>query len=161
MKFKDETGETQYGVSVTIREEISDTYLEELLDCRQTYRAAKTIVKFIEKLCDDMRCRKRSSLRRNSMMGAFERITAHSTSKDSKPRIRRKSILLKAKESYQTMITNEQFGEICVVEKCFVFIGTHEQSLLLNALKQITDLERMVSFQLQKISSLHYDEPTS
>ena len=108
-------------------------------------RAAKVIVKFMEKWCDDMRCRKRGIARRNSIMGAFERITAFNNS--NKPRIRRKSILLKAKESYQTMIKNERLGEICVVEKCFVFTGTHEQSLLLNALKQITDLERMVSFQ--------------
>ena len=66
---------------------------------------------------------------------------------DNKPRIKNKSVLLKAKESYEAMIENEKLGVICVVEKCFVFTGTTEQSLMLCALQQITELEHMVSFQ--------------
>ena len=53
----------------------------------------------------------------------------------------------KAKESYEAMIENEKLGEVCIAEKCFVFIGTNpqEQSLMLCALKQLVDLDRMVS----------------
>ena len=57
------------------------------------------------------------------------------------------SSMQKAKESYETMIENEKLGDVCIVEKCFIFIGTNpkEQSLMLCALKQLVHLDRMVS----------------
>ena len=80
---------------------------------------------------------RKNSFRRNSFTGALDRIVqgAGLTQKD---RNSNKCILLKAKESYEAMIENRKLGELCVVEKCFVFTGITEQSLMLCALKQVS-----------------------
>ena len=52
-----------------------------------------------------------------------------------------------AAESYQEMVKNDTYGDACLVQKCYIMIGTRpaEQSLIFCALQQIVDLEREVS----------------
>ena len=52
-----------------------------------------------------------------------------------------------AVESYQEMLKNDTYGDACLVQKCYIMIGTRpeEQSLIFCALQQIIDLEREVS----------------
>lgn len=54
-----------------------------------------------------------------------------------------------AVESYQEMLTNNTYGDACLVQKCYIMIGTRpeEQSLIFCALQQIIDLEREVSYE--------------
>ena len=83
-------------------------------------------------------------------MGAFGRMTKGVSLKNMQrgSRFGTKMIALsRANESYEAMLKNAELGEICVAEKCFVFTGTTEQSLMLCALQQIIQLERMVRFQ--------------
>lgn len=56
-----------------------------------------------------------------------------------------------AAESYQEMVKNDTYGDTCLVQKCYVMIGTRpaEQSLIFCALQQIVDLEREVSDKMQ------------
>ena len=84
---------------------------------------------------------------------ALDRISFNFSFRDNNNSHRRKiddklskTVASNGKESYELMIENSKLGEMCVIEKCFVFTGTTEQSLMLVALKHITDLERMVSF---------------
>ena len=51
------------------------------------------------------------------------------------------------KESHRKMVENDKLGDACAAERCFVFTGAEEQSLMFCALKQLVDLERMVRFQ--------------
>ena len=55
-----------------------------------------------------------------------------------------------AVESYQEMLKNDSYGDACLVQKCYIMIGTRpeEQSLIFCALQQIIDLEREVSYEL-------------
>ena len=52
-------------------------------------------------------------------------------------------------ESYQEMLKNDTLGDACLVQKCYIMIGTRpeEQSLIFCALQQIIDLEREVSYE--------------
>ena len=144
-KFRDESGETQHGVSVTIREEVSAVQFQRLFIHRQQIRAAKIIANFLKRSYD-----KRHFSTKPKFWDVFDRMAQGARFKNIQDRSggsKMKMIALsRAKESYERMIENEELGEICVVEKCFLFIGTTEQSLILNALKQIATLERMVSF---------------
>ena len=56
-----------------------------------------------------------------------------------------------AAESYQEMVMNDTYGDACLVQKCYIMIGTRpaEQSLIFCALQQIVDLEREVSDKMQ------------
>lgn len=47
-------------------------------------------------------------------------------------------------EAYEYMLDSDSLGEACLVQNCYVLIGTkpEEQSLLFRALQQIVDLER-------------------
>ena len=56
-----------------------------------------------------------------------------------------------AAESYQEMVKNDTYGDACLVQKCYIMIGTRpaEQSLIFCALQQIVDLEREVSDKMQ------------
>ena len=49
-----------------------------------------------------------------------------------------------AKESYRKMIENFELGYMCVVEKCYIIVGTNPEnnSLLFRGLKQLVDYER-------------------
>ena len=153
LKFKDETGMTQYGVSVTVREEIIDTkIIQRYRVLRRECRAAKVITKFMKtSQRKRISSRKRCSLKRSSFNNIFDRVGSDTGFKSMQKVINDKSSeranAAKAKESFETMIENSKLGETCVVEKCFIFTGTHEQSLMLCGLKQITDLERKVSHQ--------------
>ena len=51
-----------------------------------------------------------------------------------------------AKEAYDAMVKADEFGDVCIVEKCYVLIGTksQDQSLLFCALQQLVDAEREV-----------------
>lgn len=53
-----------------------------------------------------------------------------------------------AVESYQEMLKNDTYGDACLVQKCYIMIGTRpeEQSLIFCALQQIIDLEREVRY---------------
>lgn len=52
-----------------------------------------------------------------------------------------------AAEAYKFMVEAESVGEICILEHCYVMIGTkpEEQSLILNALQKVIQVEREVS----------------
>ena len=52
-----------------------------------------------------------------------------------------------AKESFQTMVENEKLGDMLIVERCYIFVGTNEKvhSLLFRSLQQLIDSERDVS----------------
>ena len=54
------------------------------------------------------------------------------------------------------MLKVEEEGDVILVEKCFVILGTipEEQSILLCALKQVIDLERKVIIYVQNICNL-------
>ena len=51
-----------------------------------------------------------------------------------------------AAEAYRIMKNEDKGGDICIVEACYVMIGTKldEQSLVLNALQKLIDVEREV-----------------
>ena len=63
-----------------------------------------------------------------------------------------KKISLRAKrlaaEAYKVMNDYDKGGDICIIEKCYIMIGTqlHEQSLVLSALQKFVDVEREVIF---------------
>lgn len=61
-----------------------------------------------------------------------------------------------AVESYQEMLKNNVYGDACLVQKCYIMIGTRpeEQSLIFCALQQIIDLEREVSYEVTCDQSL-------
>lgn len=63
-----------------------------------------------------------------------------------------KKISLRAKrlaaEAYKVMNDYDKGGDICIIEKCYIMIGTQlrEQSLVLSALQKFVDVEREVIF---------------
>lgn len=147
-QFTDEAGNTQHGVSVTIRVESSAIDIDALISSRRKWKASKIISKAIMKFIRDKNRRfdfkKAHGLNRINYM--IDRIGKY----DKK--IKRHSKIA-AKESHKQMLENDKLGDFCVVDKCFVFIGVEEKCLLLNALKQLVDLQRMVS--ILRISQQH------
>lgn len=65
-----------------------------------------------------------------------------------------KIISLRAKrlaaEAYRVMNDNTRAGDVCIIEICYVMLGTklHEQSLVLSALQKFVDVEREVGIHL-------------
>ncbi len=51
-----------------------------------------------------------------------------------------------ASQAYSFMIAAEKLGEICIIERCYVLVGTksNEHALLFYALQQLIDIEREV-----------------
>lgn len=180
--FTDESGAEKCGLSVTIREEVSNVCITMLKDLRQTRKSAATIRNFyknyIQKLPQELKRSKkhskkgtvgssliassirrlsdpvsdrldgsRSNKRRNSAT-SIEATTPKPVVSDNDFTFHKSSVRNKAKDSYRCMLRNERLGETCIVEKCFVFVGTKgdEQSLMLCALKHLVDHERMVRF---------------
>ena len=74
-----------------------------------------------------------NSFDKNRALGTFEEVTDTSRAR--------------ARESYQIMQKNEESGEICIMEKCFIFIGTtlEELSLMFYVMQNMIDFERRVS----------------
>jgi len=62
------------------------------------------------------------------------------------PSEEKKSVEELASEAYRAMVASDKRGDICVIEKCYVFIGTRpkEHSALFCALQQMVDWEREV-----------------
>ena len=139
------------------------------------YRAAKIIAFFFKTRCDKKnKSKRRKNLRRNSLTkeskkgnnlrrNSFNNVLSMMTQNMGfKNQNISHEVASKAKESYETMIENSKAGEMCIVEKCFVFIGTTEQSLMLCALKQVSinvvtiDLLRIVLPHLLFIKFFNY-----
>ena len=168
--FTDESGKARYGLSIIIREEVTHTCIDTLRNLRLRRKAAVMICKFFKRF-------KKNPLRSKNMKGSVGKSFAYSIrtfsdsvkhrSEDSTQHrtnsltsveatsnagssymYHTSSVRNKAKESYSEMLRNDRLGDMCILEKCFVFIGTKldEQCLLLCALKQLADYERMVRF---------------
>jgi len=145
-KFTNCKGETQHGVSITIRDVLSCNEIDKLLDLRLRCKSAKVIQNFFH----NRKVKKRKSNLMQDIGNMFDKITRRYSSdfEDKATPANNAYALKQAKESYETMIENEKLGDICVVEKCFIFIGVNpaEQSLLLCALQQLVLQERLVGY---------------
>ena len=147
-KFTDSAGETQYALSITIRDVLLHNQIDKLLNMRLRCKSAKIIQNFL------LNCK--NNHHKSSIVedigNVIDKITRQSsTDAEIKEKLDVNDFVLKqAKDSYETMIENEKLGYVCMVEKCFIFIGINpaEQSLLLAALKQLAQLDRMVSYTL-------------
>ena len=99
--------------------------------------------------------RMKNTLRRTNSQSSSGRSlsqqTMSSTGKSDQSIISVKQVSQKAKqlaaEAYKFMVEADRQGEVCIVEKCYVMIGTRlkEQSLILNGLQKFIDVEREVS----------------
>ena len=111
--------------------------IENLLALRKENISAKVITKLFRNNYDKHHTsRKKNSLEGNNIINMLGRMM-QSKNMNGNELVISNEVKSKAKESYETMIENSKLGEICVVEKCFVFTGTTEQSLMLCALKQV------------------------
>lgn len=145
-KFTDCKGETQHCVSITIRDVLSCNEIDKLLDLRLRCKSAKVIQNFFH----NCKVKKRKSNLMQDIGNMFDKITRRNGcdfEDRTNPEINAYA-LKQAKESYETMIENEKLGDVGVVEKCFIFIGVKpaEQSLLLCALQQLVQQERLVGY---------------
>jgi len=96
--------------------------------------------------------RKDNSLigRSKSTPNAFERFSLQEKEIENFTTIPTKQISLHAKrlaaEAYKVMNDDDRGGDVCIIETCYVMVGTklHEQSLVLSALQKLVDVEREV-----------------
>ena len=145
-KFTDSSGETQYGVSITIREVLPHDEIDKLLDLRLRCKSAKVIRKFFQ----SCKVKRRKSNLIQDIGNMIDKITRRSSNdiEVKENPVVNAYVLKQAKESFEAMVENEKLGDVVVAEKCFIFIGVNpnEQSLLLCALQQLVQLERLVSY---------------
>ena len=123
-----------------MRQILFDHQIDKLLDLRLRCKSAKIIQKFFIGCKDKIR-------KSGVVRSMIDKIANRGTNTVKKEHRMSKSAVKKATESYKTMIENEKLGDVCIVEKCFILIGTNpeEQSLMLFALKQLVELDRRVS----------------
>jgi len=197
--FTNAVGQIQYGVSITIREVLSNSsnVIPTLKLFRRKRAAAVKIKRFILQYTSNgkessyikrfiKKGRRQSILSNNNIKPFLKKIPSSRDRSSTRALLRRTSTSFdnfssvktqrnvsrnfdklwqqnqnflpqtsQAKKPVNNMLRRDRLGDVCIVEKCFVLIGTspEEQSLLLQALQQLIDLERSIKPELYSIST--------
>jgi len=158
--FTDEAGNLSHGVAITTREVLSSTdktngeLVSILSRCRAKVVGARKIASFWRKYADRKRRHSKTLNTPNfwekkgkhwqGLFGKKNKGEAINEDKKLKQGSASKTAIRLAKESFDEMNACARVGEVCIVEKSYVLLGTkpEEQSLLFAAMQQMVDMER-------------------
>jgi len=125
-----EKGEKIHGISITVKTTLTLDSIqgEKLKEIRKQVKATRTI-------CRTWRKYKNGELKRSSSFGDKIRSIFSWPSFEAKTH---------ASISHSAMKSNEELGDVCIVEKCYILVGVKPgcESLLFNGLQQLVDLEK-------------------
>ena len=142
-------------MSVTINQVVNHPIVE-LVDLRRRCNAINKIQKFLKsKKNDNFFLKTKKSEEKSGFLSNLFRPRIDANEKKVSG-----NASVKAKESYETMLENEELGDVCVAETCFILVGTNsgEQALMLNALKELVQLHRMQCDMLSNSLKEFYDD---